>query len=468
MTNAMAVSPGDVIAGKYRVEKVLGVGGMGAVVAATHMQLGHKVALKFMLPEATGNSDMAARFLREAQAAANLRSEHVTRVSDMGTLPDGALFIVMEHLQGTDLEQLLEERGPLSPKEAADLVLQACDAIREAHGAGIVHRDLKPANLFLTRRANGSPLVKVLDFGISKAKSQGEAAPSSMTHTHTMLGSPYYMAPEQMVSSRDVDASADIWAIGVILYQLVTGQVPFMADTIGGLVLKVHNEKPPPLPPLHLQNAPGYCALVARCMQLDRAGRPTIDEVVAELTRVSEGKKPSVNPLAMTAAATDVVVPPAPSVPKAPAPAMSTSTGASWGAASGATTSPAPRSRVLSIAAGAITVLVGGGLALFFGFSRASHPSTATSVAATQPSIATPSAAASAPVPPVVASASPSASDSPSASGAAADSASAAVAAVPTAPVSTGKPAARPARPVPAAHAATAAPANTMGSAFDR
>jgi serine/threonine protein kinase len=453
MTDTIAVSPGDVIAGKYRVDKVLGVGGMGAVVAATHQQLGHKVALKFMLPQATGNSDMAARFLREAQAAANLRSEHVTRVSDMGTLPDGALFIVMEHLDGRDLEQLLEERGPLSPKEAADLVLQACEAIREAHAAGIVHRDLKPANLFLTRRPNGSPLVKVLDFGISKAKAQAEGPPSSMTHTHTMLGSPYYMAPEQMVSSRDVDASADIWAIGVILYQLVTGQVPFMADTIGGLVLKVHNEKPPALPPLHLQNAPGFCALVARCMQLDRTLRPTIDEVVAELTRVSEGRQPSVNPLAKTAAAAALV-------PALAPPAMSSSTGSSWGAASGAAPSPAPqRSRVVGIAAGAITLLAGGGLALFFALSRASHPSVAASsapvaasaVAATPPSVDSSPAPPSS-VDPAVASAAVSASVSPSASS-------------PPTPAPAAQKPARPARPAAPSHPA---PTSTMGGAFDR
>src|SRR5262245_55273398 len=162
------VKPGEILAGKYRVERVLGAGGMGLVVAATHLVLGRLVALKFMLPQTVGAGGSIDRFLREARAASLLRSEHVASVKDLGTLENGAPFIVMEYLEGIDLAQLLHERRTLPPMVAIDYVLQACEALAEAHAHGIVHRDLKPANLFLTRRPNGTPLVKVLDFGISK------------------------------------------------------------------------------------------------------------------------------------------------------------------------------------------------------------------------------------------------------------------------------------------------------------
>ena len=209
------VEQGDVLAGKYRVDRVLGVGGMGVVVAATHLQLEERVALKFMLPEAYGDPDLAARFTREARAAVKLKSEHVARVLDVGTLDTGAPYIVMEYLDGTDLADELHKKGPLPVHEAAEYVLQACDALAEAHALGIVHRDLKPANLFLTRRGDGSPLVKLLDFGISKTSAFNDAG-VAMTKTAAMMGSALYMSPEQMTSPKDVDARADVWALGTI------------------------------------------------------------------------------------------------------------------------------------------------------------------------------------------------------------------------------------------------------------
>ncbi|HEY3500068.1 MAG TPA: serine/threonine-protein kinase, partial [Polyangiaceae bacterium] len=215
--------PGQVLAGKYAVERVLGRGGMGVVVAAQHLQLFHHVAIKLMLPEVAANSEAVLRFVREARAVTRIKSEHVVRVSDVGTLDSGEPFMVMEYLEGADLGALLLQRGPLPIAEAAEYVLQACDAIAEAHALGIIHRDLKPPNLYLSRRADGSPVVKVLDFGISKAQT---AAGDAMTRTSALMGSPLYMSPEQMTSSRDVDPRSDIWSLGIILYKLVSGRLP--------------------------------------------------------------------------------------------------------------------------------------------------------------------------------------------------------------------------------------------------
>ncbi len=161
------VREGDVLAGKFRIERVLGQGGMGVVVAATHIQLDERVALKFLLPEALINSDAVARFAREARAAVKIKSEHVARVSDVGTLESGSPYMVMEYLHGQDLADWVRDRGAMPISDAVEFVLQACEALAEAHALGIVHRDLKPANLFVTLRADGTPCVKVLDFGIS-------------------------------------------------------------------------------------------------------------------------------------------------------------------------------------------------------------------------------------------------------------------------------------------------------------
>src|SRR5262245_30981682 len=193
------VKPGDVLAGKYLVERVLGVGGMGVVVAATHTQLDQRVAIKFLLPSMLSNREVVERFQREARAAAKIKSEHVVRVSDVGTLDSGIPYIVMEFLEGGDLGELLSRRGILPIPLAIDYLLEACEALAEAHAAGIVHRDLKPANLFLARRTDETDIVKVLDFGISKQHT-GDAlmASPSLTKTTDVFGSPTYMSPEQL------------------------------------------------------------------------------------------------------------------------------------------------------------------------------------------------------------------------------------------------------------------------------
>jgi eukaryotic-like serine/threonine-protein kinase len=241
------VAPGDVLAGKYQVERVLGSGGMGVVVAARHVELGQHVALKFLLPDACTIPQAVERFLREARASVQIRSEHVARVVDVGKLETGAPYMVMEFLQGVDLSQLIRDRGAVPIGDAADYVLQATEAVAEAHSLGIVHRDLKPANLFLTQRADGSSLIKVLDFGISKALTGAGSTDPSLTATAAVMGSPLYMSPEQVRNAKSVDARTDVWSLGVIFYEMVTGKVPFDADTLPGLLAKIVADPPTPV-----------------------------------------------------------------------------------------------------------------------------------------------------------------------------------------------------------------------------
>jgi eukaryotic-like serine/threonine-protein kinase len=258
--------PGEILAGKYRVEKVLGQGGMGVVIQATHVQLDERVAMKFLLPEYAEHPEASARFLREARAAVKIKSEHVARVVDVGTLENGAPYMVMEYLHGKDLSQVLEG-GLLSVEDAIEFVLQATEALAEAHAAGIVHRDLKPANLFLTRRADGSELVKVLDFGISKVATTTDSTPEmSLTKTSTMMGSPLYMSPEQMRSSRDVDARSDLWSLGAILFELLTGRTPFLGTSIPELCANILTNEAPPVSSLRPEVPPGLDAVIARCL----------------------------------------------------------------------------------------------------------------------------------------------------------------------------------------------------------
>jgi len=266
MTGGIA-NIGDVLADKYRVDKILGIGGMGMVVAATHLELGNRVALKFMLPAALESAEASMRFLREARASSQLTSEHVCRVLDLGRLDNAAPYIVMEYLEGYDLHSLMKRRGVLKLSDAVDYILQACEGMAEAHMKGIVHRDLKPGNLFISKRADGTSLVKVLDFGISKA------AGMASTKTGDVMGSPAYMSPEQMRSTKDVDQRADIWSLGVMLYQLVTGMPPFHADSLPAMCLRVLNEEPDALQSLRADLPDDFCRAVFRALAKERDDR---------------------------------------------------------------------------------------------------------------------------------------------------------------------------------------------------
>ncbi|MBK7579553.1 MAG: protein kinase [Myxococcales bacterium] len=272
MENA-PVRPGDVIAGKFRVERLLGEGGMGVVVAALHLELEQRVAVKFLLPEIAKRNDAAERFRREARAAVKIRSEHVARVLDVGSTEDGVPYMVMEYLEGHDLGDELRERGQLPVGEAVSFMLQASEAVAEAHAAGIVHRDLKPANLFLSKRADGSRLIKVLDFGISKSVMGGSSSDLSLTATSALIGSPLYMSPEQMHSAKNVDTRTDIWALGAILFQLLANRPPYVAESIPQLCSALLNDLPPPLSDFRPDIPPELQAVVTRALAKDREQR---------------------------------------------------------------------------------------------------------------------------------------------------------------------------------------------------
>jgi serine/threonine-protein kinase len=254
---------GEVVAGKYRIDELIAAGGMGIVFAATHLTLRTRVAVKVL----RGLADEAAvkRFLREARAAAMIDSEHVARVLDCGTA-EGIPYMVIEHLSGRDLAAELKHRGPLPACEAVDLLAEALEGIAAAHALGIIHRDLKPSNLFLADRPGGRRIVKVLDFGVSKLAAESSEI---LTHAEAALGSPGYMAPEQARDARSVDARADVWSLGVILYQMLAGKRLFCGDTLAEVLTRILFE---PLPSF-AELPPRLDAVVGRCLERDVARR---------------------------------------------------------------------------------------------------------------------------------------------------------------------------------------------------
>ena len=307
---------GDVVGGKYRVDRVLGEGGMGIVVAATHEHLGQRVALKFLLPAMAENVEIVQRFLREARAAVRIQSEHVARVLDVGT-HEGSPYMVMEYLEGGDVARVLAERGELPVGEAVGYVLEACEAIAEAHALGIVHRDLKPANLFLAQRPTGKPMIKVLDFGISKAPATGPEA--NLTHASALMGSPSYMSPEQLVSATSVDHRADIWGLGVVLYEMLTRLLPFSAESMPELVGTILQQTAEPISSVRPGVPVGLERVIDRCLEKEPSRRfanvaefarallpfaPTRSEQSVERIEHVLGLAPATTPISMSAPAT--------------------------------------------------------------------------------------------------------------------------------------------------------------------
>jgi serine/threonine protein kinase len=272
--SALPIREGEIVASKYRVERVLGAGGMGVVVAAEHMQLRQRVAIKFLLTGGATGADAVARFMREAQAAARIQSEHVARVLDVAMLPDSTPYIVLEFLEGRDLAQILAARGPLPLEEAVGYILQACEGVAEAHAAGIIHRDLKPSNLYVCDRGAGRSRVKVLDFGISKSLTgTGGEGQLDLTATHATLGSPLYMSPEQMSSSKHVDVRTDVWSLGVTMFELVCATTPFGGESITELVTKVLSEPPRPVAQYRPDLPPAFSVALSRALEKDRTRR---------------------------------------------------------------------------------------------------------------------------------------------------------------------------------------------------
>jgi serine/threonine protein kinase len=281
--------PGEVFADRYVIETQLGVGAAGVVLSATHADLKQRVAIKLLRDTAPVGVE---RMIREARAALSLHSEHIVRVMDVGRDREGHAFIVMEQLEGSDLGTLLQQRGTFGITESVDYILQACAGIAEAHARGIVHRDLKPSNLFLTVRADGAPLVKVLDFGISKT-AEDEDAETSLTGPAEMIGSPRYMSPEQVRGARDVDHRADIWALGIILFRFLSGVAPFggKGKGISGALTSIMMDEPPSLAALVPEVPTEVEAVVLRCLSKSPENRPnSAAELAARLAPFGSGE----------------------------------------------------------------------------------------------------------------------------------------------------------------------------------
>ncbi|MGD0676304.1 MAG: serine/threonine-protein kinase [Polyangiaceae bacterium] len=265
------VKPGQVFAEKYRITRILGAGAMGVVYAAQHELLHHEVAVKLMRGARAFDAGATARFLTEARNASRIQSDHVVRVLDLGLLDSGEPFLVMELLDGADLAAIAKERGPTLPlAQTVDWLLEAIDAIAHAHAMGIVHRDLKPSNLFLSRRPDGTTRIKVLDFGISKAM---QPAATGITATDAVLGTPVYMPPEQLRDAKRVDPRSDIWALGAVAYELLTGKLPFFGDNVVALFAAATETRPVPLRELRREIPEGLEAAVLRCLRREPAER---------------------------------------------------------------------------------------------------------------------------------------------------------------------------------------------------
>lgn len=264
MATRGSLNDGERLGGKYVVERLLAQGGMGEVYLAQHEVLGEPVAIKVLLAQYLHHDEALARFLNEAKAAAKIKSEHVARVTDVAVSDRGMPYIVMEYLEGDDLERVIQKGGAMSPSEAVDAVLQSLDAVAQAHALGMVHRDLKPSNLFQARLPDGSTIVKVLDFGISKAAT---TASGKLTGTSSMLGSPMYTAPEQLRNARNATARSDVWSLGVILFELMSVRLPYEGETLGELIVTMMEREPTPLQSVAPEVPPGLVDVVMRCLR---------------------------------------------------------------------------------------------------------------------------------------------------------------------------------------------------------
>ncbi|MFW6089825.1 MAG: serine/threonine-protein kinase [Gemmatimonadota bacterium] len=298
---------GTLLEGRYRVLRILGEGGMGAVYEVEHERIGRRFALKTLHPRLAQDPETVARFHREARAAGTIGSSHIIEVSDMGQLPNGAPYIVMELLEGQDLGAVIDGEGALPIARVVHIGRQACEGLTAAHGKGIIHRDLKPENIFLTTRDGEPDFVKLLDFGISKFRETAEGLDGTgMTRTGMTLGTPYYMAPEQASAAKEIDARADVYAMGVVLFQALSGRLPYEAPSLTALLLKIAQEPPPSMVELRPDIPPGLESVVHRAMQKEPQQRfDNMEQLAAALEPFADapsapGPRASVDPLGDT------------------------------------------------------------------------------------------------------------------------------------------------------------------------
>jgi serine/threonine protein kinase len=267
------VPVGEILAGRYRVERVLGAGGMGVVVRVTRLDGEGPFALKFLRPSVARDPLAARRFRREAEAAGRIESPHVVKISDVGQLASGTPYLVMEFLEGPTLDQRLAGNRRLPLAEACDLALQIAEGLAAAHAMGVIHRDIKPANLYLVADADGAELLKIADFGVSKILDPDGREGRGLTRTQTSIGSPLYMSPEQMRSARTADFRADQWSLGAVLYRMVTGQLPFEAGSMVRLCVLVLEGDFVPLATRCPELPAELAAAVERCFRVSPAER---------------------------------------------------------------------------------------------------------------------------------------------------------------------------------------------------
>jgi serine/threonine protein kinase len=423
---------GSILDDKYRIVRELGTGGMGAVYEGENLRIRRRVAIKLLHASVSSQAEAVKRFEREAEAAARIGSDHICDVIDLGLLPDGTRYMVMEYLDGETLGARIKRSGRMGPLMSIPIMIQVLDALGAAHAAGIIHRDLKPDNIFILPQKNGiNDFVKILDFGVSKFTMNSEEM--NMTRAGAVVGTPYYMSPEQARGTSAVDARSDVYALGVLLYQASTGQVPFQAQTFNELLFKIVLEPAPPPQQYAPDLDPEFAAIIQKAMAREPAQRYQScaefrDALVTWMsTRVGYVAMPSANP-----GARPVTVPPGGGLLRPPTPsgqmvsplhqsqppwavvsgagtpppgALGTSgtqppqTANAWGNASGVGQPARPSRSGLAvgvITAVAIALVGGGGLALFF---MKAKPGPAP-VAATQPTQAADPTAATPPTPP--------------------------------------------------------------------
>jgi eukaryotic-like serine/threonine-protein kinase len=282
------LKPGVRLGGRYLLEGRIGEGGMATVFAARHLELGQRVAIKVMKAEISADEDARGRFAREARAAASLRSENAVRVYDVGRTDNDIPFLVMEYLEGNDLGTVLDQRGPLPILDVLGYGIDVCDALADAHALGLVHRDVKPQNLFLACSVGAAPKVKVLDFGLAKSFVTSAVPVTHVTAAHVMVGSPFYMSPEQ-VEGLDLDPRTDVWSLAATLHALLTGRPPFNGANLPLLLASILQERPRPISELRPDVPRALEVLLLACMSRDRMHRPmTIAHVQVELEEIRE------------------------------------------------------------------------------------------------------------------------------------------------------------------------------------